>query len=117
MKKDVRVYLEDIAASIDLILEYTTGIGQAEFFRATKLQDAVSRRLEIIGEAAKTIPLGFKEKHPKIPWKEMAGIRDVLIHEYSGVSWQRVWNTIKNDLPLLSNQVKYLLNEFRNETK
>ncbi len=65
------------------------------------MQDAVMRRLEIIGEAVKHLPDEMKDKYPNIPWKNIAGMRDVLIHEYAGVQIERVWRTAKDDLPPL----------------
>ena len=71
------------------------------FLQNTLVQDAVVRRLEIIGEAVKGIPQEVRSKYSEIPWKEIAGMRDVLIHAYSGVKLERVWNVIDRDLPEL----------------
>ena len=64
----------------------------------TQIQDAVLRRLEIIGEAVKNIPQSFRDKYPRIPWKNIAGLRDILIHEYFGVNLRRAWKVAKDDI-------------------
>jgi uncharacterized protein with HEPN domain len=81
VKKDPTVFLSHILDSINLIEEYTAGVNEKEFHKNRSLQDATIRRLEIIGEAVKNLPQSFKTKHPDIPWKQMAGMRDILIHE------------------------------------
>jgi len=73
------------------------------------MQDAVMRRLEIIGEAVKHLPDEMKDKYPNIPWKNIAGMRDVLIHEYAGVQIERVWRTAKDDLPPLKQVILKLI--------
>ena len=78
--RDGRVYVEDILESISKIEEYTKAISK-EFFRNTQVQDAVLRRLKIIGEATKNLPEELRNRCPWIPWKKIAGMRDVLIHE------------------------------------
>jgi uncharacterized protein with HEPN domain len=80
-------------------------ITEEEFYKNYQTQDAVIRRLEIIGEAVKNIPHEFREKYPKIPWKKVAGLRDVLIHGYFGVNLRRVWKTIVKDLPELKEEI------------
>ncbi len=80
-----------------------------EFAEDNKTRDAVLRNLEIIGEAAKSIPDTTKEKYPEVNWKAAAGMRDKLIHEYFGVSTQIVWKTITKDLPVFESQIKEIL--------
>jgi len=111
MKKDVRVFLTDVLKSIEKIEEYMKNIDEEQFFKKTKLQDAVMRRLEIIGEATKNIPSSFRRKHPNVPWREIAGTRDILIHAYFGVRLERIWNVVKRDLPNLKKQIKKILKE------
>lgn len=77
------------------------------------MKDAIIRRLEIIGEAVKNIPDDFKDKHPDVPWKEIAGMRDILIHEYFGVNLERVWKTAKEDLPEFKKTVSEILKEIK----
>ena len=115
MKRDAQVYLVDIKDSIFKIEEYTQKISQADFFDDTKIQDAVMRRITIIGEAIKHIPDEFRVQHPDIPWHDIAGMRDKLIHEYSGIKLGRVWDVIENDLPVFKRQVESLLKEFPSE--
>lgn len=109
MRKDPRFFIKHILESINWVEEYTKGISKDDFLRSTQIQDAVIRRLEIIGEAVKNIPPELKEKYPDIPWRQIAGIRDVLIHEYFGVDLDLLWNTIKKDLPDLKQKISKIL--------
>lgn len=108
MKHELQVYLEDILESITKIKEYTGNLNREEFILNPQLQDAVLRRLEIIGEAAKNLPKEFKDRHPEVEWKKVSGMRDVLIHQYFGIIIERVLQTIKEDLPILEKQIKLL---------
>ncbi len=101
MKRDMRVYLQDIWESILAIEEYTEEITKEEFFTNRQVQDAVVRRLEIMGEAVKHISEDFKSKYPAVAWSKIAGLRDVLIHQYFVVNLKRIWEIIRSDLPEL----------------
>jgi len=86
LKRDPRLYLDDIFDAIEKIENYGEGLSFADFSADSKTVDAIVRNFEIIGEATKRIPAETKEKYPQIPWKMMAGTRDKLIHEYFGVN-------------------------------
>lgn len=90
MKKDPRVYLAQILERVDRILQYT-GSRKDAFLTDTMIQDAVVRNLEVIGEAAKRIDDGYRKTHPSVPWRSLPALRDVLIHQYEGVSLPEVW--------------------------
>jgi uncharacterized protein with HEPN domain len=109
MTRDVRVYLQDIMECIEAIEEYISSTSEDEFYQDRMKIDAVLRRLEIIGEAVKAVDEEFRNAHPEIPWKKMAGMRDVLIHEYFGVDMKRIWKVAKSDLPLLKQHFLKLL--------
>ncbi len=89
----------DILQAISRIREYVRGMSFEEFERDRKTQDAVIRNIEIIGEAAKHLSQDFKRKYRNVPWKQMAGMRDVIIHRYFGVALDIVWRVATKDLP------------------
>lgn len=107
-------FLRDIKEAISRINSYTNGIEYKEFQKDTKTQDAVVRNLEIIGEAVKNISKEFKKKYTDMPWKEMAGTRDKVIHFYFGVNYDVVWSISKDELPFVINQVNKAI---RSESK
>ena len=111
MTRNVNLYLQDIWESILAIEEYAQGLSKEAFGENRQSQDAIIRRFEVLGEAVKNISEDYKNKHPEIPWKEMAGMRDILIHEYFGVNIDRVWETIKKDLPPLKKNLSNLINK------
>lgn len=98
MKKDPKIFVEHILESVARIEEYTKGITKTDFLVSGKIQDAVIRRIEVIGEAVKNIPDEIKGKYPDIPWREIAGMRDILIHEYFGVDLELTWKVVKEDI-------------------
>nr|VFK68721.1 MAG: Uncharacterized conserved protein, contains HEPN domain [Candidatus Kentron sp. UNK]VFK73702.1 MAG: Uncharacterized conserved protein, contains HEPN domain [Candidatus Kentron sp. UNK] len=108
MPRDM-AYLMDILTSIRLIESYTKGVAWEEFSRNTQLQDSVIRRMEIIGEAARRVSPRMREDHPRIPWTEMIGMRNRMIHEYDDIDLPIVWNTIQQDVPALRRLMEPLL--------
>ena len=105
MKRNIKLFLQDIKDSIQAIEEYTQKLTEDEFYENRQVQDAVIRRFEIIGEAVKNIDKHFRDRYPDIQWKTIAGMRDIFIHEYFGVNLRRVWNVIKRDLPDLKEKL------------
>lgn len=109
MTKDPKIFLNHILESIVEIEDHVRDIPEEEFSRDVKTQDAVVRRIEIIGEAVKNLSSDFKKKHPEVEWREVAGMRDKLIHHYFGIEMSIVWETSKKDLPKLKKQVSKIL--------
>jgi len=93
--REYKLYLADILAAMESIERFIEGMSFEEFQADDKTTSAVIRKFEIIGEASRNIPEEVKQKHPEVPWKEMAGMRDRLIHAYFGVDYNLVWTTIK----------------------
>lgn len=107
--KDPRVYLKHILDNIQKIEKDLNKLCKKDFLNSDTIQDASIRRLEIIGEATKNLPKSFKEKHPEIDWKSIAGLRDILIHEYFGIDLDLVWKIIKKDIEPLKKHIESLI--------
>ena len=105
MKKDPKIFLEHILQCIERIEEYTEGIKKKQFLESVQLQDSIIRRIEIMGEAVKNIPRHVKDRYPDIAWKEIAGMRDILIHEYFGVDLGLTWKVAIKNVRQLKNRI------------
>ena len=108
MTKDDTVYLKHMKDAIDKIIRYAGALNRNEFLKDELVQDAVIRQIEIVGEASKRLSPGFKDTHPEIPWKDIVGMRNKLIHDYMGVDIDAVWDTIEKDIVFLKRQIEAL---------
>ena len=106
MKRDYKLYINDIKESIKQIEKYLQGISEEEFKKDKKLQDAVIRRIEVIGEASRNIPRALKEKNKHIPWLKMVQYRDFIVHSYFEASLRRIWITSTTELNEIKEAMK-----------
>lgn len=111
MKREAGDYVEDIIDAMDKAVAFVRGLSYEEFAQDDKTVYAVVRALEIIGEAVKRIPHGVRRNYPEIPWKDMAGMRDKVAHEYFGVKLERVWETVQSDIPGIKAQFEKILRD------
>ncbi|HEY4693521.1 MAG TPA: DUF86 domain-containing protein [Bellilinea sp.] len=107
--RDWKLRVSDILTCIEKIEEFTAGMTYEAFKNDAKTVDAVIRNFEVIGEAAGYIPESIQERYPDLGWLEMRGMRNIMIHEYFGVSLPIIWRTVTHDLPELSEKIKKLL--------
>jgi len=105
MKKDPKVNIVFVLECIELIEEYLKDVAEEEFMRSTKLQDAIIRRIEMIGEAVKNIPKTITENYLEIQWKRIAGMRDILVHDYLGIDLNTTWQVAQNEIPQLKHKI------------
>lgn len=110
--KNPLFFLNDIKESLEKILEYTNKLSFEEFLSSNITKDAVERNFEIIGEAVKNLPNELKSKYSHIPFRQIAGMRDKLIHDYFGVDYEIIWKTIKEKLPEFRDEIKKIIKEF-----
>ena len=109
MRRDIKLYLEDILDAIEKINAYMEGISFEQLRQQGMLLDAVLHNLKIIGEAAKHVPNDLRARYPQVEWRKIAGLRDIVAHEYFGISLEIVWDILQNKLPELHIQVKKML--------
>ena len=111
MRKDPRTFLEHILESIRLAKDYASGLSREALSESRQAQDAIVRRIEIIGEAVKNLPQEIKTRHPEVPSSEMARMRDILIHAYFAIDLDEVWAVVRRDLPGLEKKIAAILAE------
>lgn len=111
MPRDYKVYLDDILEAIAWIRIYTTGFTYDSFQDDRKTIDAVVRNLEIIGEAVKQVPERIRGQYPDVDWKKIAGLRDILIHNYFGIDLELIWDILQSKLAPLEERVNQMLSE------
>ena len=104
-KRDPALLIEDMRAALAKIARYTAGMERAAFLADEKTADAVVRNLEIVGEASKQVPEEFKALHPALPWTQMAGLRNRIVHDYAGIDLELIWDIVGNSLPALRGQL------------
>ncbi len=117
MSRDYRLYLEVIRDACKKIVYYTTDFTFSDFADDEKTYDAVTRNLEIIGEAAKHTPIEVQERYPKIEWRQIAGLRDIITHEYFGLDNDILWDIIQTEVPKLLVEIEQILVQDNDQNK
>ena len=112
MKKDLLVYLEDIMDAMNKAEMFVAGMNFERFDADIKTQYAVVRAIEIMGEPTKRLPRAIRRRYPGVPWKDMAGMRDRIIHGYDNVNLRVVWDVAKRDIPQIKPQIQQILDEY-----
>jgi uncharacterized protein with HEPN domain len=102
-------YLVDILESAKIALEYVAGKSSEEFYEDMQCQDAVLRRIEIIGEAARHVSPQTQKKYPQIRWRDLTVLRNLVVHQYDAVDVNQVWDTLQNKLPLLVEEISKIV--------
>lgn len=114
MKRNFEIYLNDILDNIEKGESFVSGMSYSQFQQDSKSSYALLRCIEIIGEAVKHLPPSLRKKYPEIPWKDIAGMRDKVIHFYFGLDLKTVWLVVKEDFPRLKEQVEKILLDWSN---
>ncbi len=109
MPRDYRVFLDDILEATTKVLDYTAGLSYERFVTDRKTVEAVVWNLQIIGEATKHIPEEVRSRYRDVPWREMAGLRDIIVHQYFGLKLDVIWKVIRDDLPRVEALVRGIL--------
>ena len=112
-KRRDREYLTDIREALNRITTYTAQLNYKQFMNDIKSQDAVIRNLEIIGEATKNLSIRLRKKYKRIPWKDMSGVRDKMIHHYFGINYEIVWTIAKEEIRKLLPQIENIIEKER----
>ena len=105
-RRDLRDYLQDILDAVNDIERFVADMSYEQFIKDKKTLNAVVRSIEVIGEASKRLPLSLKAKNSELPWKEITGMRDKLIHAYFGMDTETIWKTVKENIPQLKQTIK-----------
>lgn len=114
-KRNEKFFLSDINNSVEKILRYSHNLSFDDFYHDEKTIDAIERNFEIIGEAVKNISVKTKNKYPNVPFKQIAGMRDKLIHDYFGVDYEIIYETIKKKLPEFKLQIEKIIKEYEQQ--
>lgn len=115
--KDALVFIRHILDNIEKVETFSKGLTKETLSKNELKQYAIVRSIEIIGEAVKNIPPSIKNKHSNVPWKDISGTRDILIHHYFGVDLNIVWDIVKKELPKLKQQIKKIKEEQDKEAR
>lgn len=111
MSRDYRLYLEDVREACEKVMRYIRGMTFAQFIQDEKTFDAVVRNLAIIGEAIKHVPTEVRSRYPGVEWRKIAGLRDVVTHDYFGVDEDILWDVVQHEVPTLLGQIVRILGE------
>lgn len=106
MKRDYKLFIEDISTCVKQIEEYLNGVSEENFYKNDSLQSAVMMKLQIIGEASRNIPNSVKAVNPSMPWRELANVRDLIAHGYYQIGASYIWKTAKNQIPKIKEALK-----------
>lgn len=109
--KQPKIFIKHIMEEIRYLSQNSVRLEYRDFIKDENLKRSFVRSLEIIGEATKNLPEDFRNKYPELPWKEMAGLRDILIHKYFGIDYRSIWDIAKNKIPKLKEQMEEILKE------
>lgn len=113
MNREFLDFVEDILDAMEKAELLVEEVSYDQFETDFRINFAVIRALEIIGEASKRLPKGLRDRYPQIPWKGMAGMRDRIIHGYDDVDYQIVWGVVKNDIPEIKPRIQKILDEYQ----